>query len=510
VAQTTVTPTAGTDLTIELALRRVVDTTGYVATEFHQHAGPSPDSPVPLDERLGSMVVEGIEFFASTDHDVVTDYRPLIASLGLEDVIASDPGIEATPFAYGHFQAYPLEVDEDDPTGGAIDWAQGMQGYAMLPGEVWDALRARGAQVIQINHPRSTSSIAGFQAYFDRAGLVFDFEQRIAFGSPNEQPVPLDWLRLPLDAEMYSDTFDALEIWNGFSTTDSDADGVIEFSRLDLVLRDWFNFLSFGKLVAPLGNSDSHTRELDACGLPRTLIRVSDDSAAGLAGAGPEVYASMLGSVQQDLVVTNGPMIAVSADGGTTSAIGKRVAATAGTISLDVAVTSAEWVEFDTIEVFANNTYDPLESGEATALQPIACFTTRDPGTMAATDPCLLAPVVSAGPLTVTSATIGGPGGAARWESALTIDLAAADVPKRDGATGDDAWVVVRVRGQRALFPVLLDALVDDNNLDTLLSGSDAEIAAALHGKGVPAAAFTGPILVDFDADGAFTAPFAP
>lgn len=506
-----VSPTAGQTGTLQFRIRRVLDTTGYVATEFHQHAVGSPDSPVPFDLRLKSLVTEGIEFFASTDHDYLSDYDPWIDLFGVRGWVDGVVGIEATPFAYGHFIAFPLEIDANDPTNGAVDWATGpLPGFAMLPGELWGALRQRGARVVQVNHPRALSSLAGFQSYFDRAGLTFDFAAHQFYGDVAEQPVPADWLRLPDGTKVFSDQFDTLEVWNGFRTNDTDFDGVREITSLDLVMRDWFNFLSFGKLVTPIGNSDTHTAEKDPAGLPRTLVRVPDDSfAAIMTGLEEDVYATLLGDgAPRDVVVTNGPMLAVSADGGATSAIGATVSPGAGgKVTLTIKASSAEWVQFDTIEVFANNSYERVDRNK-TALQPIACFTSRPASSIVADkDPCALAPLGGARVMSVESRSVGG--GYRVWEATVTLELTAADVAKRPEATGDDAWLVVRVRGQRPVYPVLIEGAVDDSNVDVLVSGTEAQIDAALAGKGVPATAFTAPILVDFDGGG-WKAPLGP
>lgn len=503
---------------IEVRLRRVVDTTGYVAAEFHQHSMASPDAAVNYHDRLASLAVEGIEFFASTDHDYIFDYAPIVEEMELQGVIRSAIGIEATPFAYGHFQAYPLVADPDHPAGGAIDWARGTQGFAMLPGELWQALRdERGAKIIQLNHPRSPGGLAGFQSFFDRAGLVYDFDNRGFYGAPEEMPIPASWLRLPEGQDVFSPNFDAIEVWNGFSIADTDGDGLREVRALDLVMRDWMNFLSFGKLAAPLGNSDSHTYERDAAGLPRSLIRVSDDSSVALASAGTafddEVWDRMLGGqTAQDIVVTNGPMLRVT-DGAGASVIGSVVSAS-GDVTLTIEVQSADWVDFDTVEIFANEVHEEI-AADVTALSPIACFSSRDPASMMPTDPCLNAPVGGAQQLDVNLESVGGGPGSSflRRTATLTVTLSAAEIhDNRDiRATGMDAWLVVRVRGQKAVYPVLMDGIVSDglDILDELVTGDEAEVEAALDGRGVPAVAFTAPILVDFDGGG-WTAPFAP
>nr|MDQ3370379.1 hypothetical protein [Myxococcota bacterium] len=110
--------------------------------------------------------------------------------------------------------------------------------------------------------------------------------------------------------------------------------------------------------------------------------------------------------------------------------------------------------------------------------------------------------------LAVTLATLSGPGGARRYQAALTITLDAADIVTRPGAAGSDAWLVFRVRGDRAIFPLLPNNAITDASRAAILSGDFAAIRTALTGTGVPAAAFTTPVFVDFDGGG-YKAPFA-
>ena len=479
----------------------MVDTGGYVATAFHEHSEGSPDSPTGFADRVRSLVVEGVELFASTDHDRISDYTPVIASLGLTGVIGFVPGIEATPFAYGHFNAYPIAIDSADPSGGAPDWGRGPQGLSLLPKEIWDDLRAKGAEVVQVCHPRSRTFGSTFQGYFGRAGLAFDFAARSAAGVAAKQDYPNEVLRLPPGASLFSDTFDVLETWNGFGTADTDGDGVAEFNGLDGVLRDWMNFLSLGKIVTPVGNGDTHTRDREAAGMPRTLVRVPDDSAEAIAaGVADEVWRTLKGQALRDVVVTNGPFLHVAQPGNPSSAIGRTIAVPSGEpLALDVAVSAPDWIDFDTVEVFANDTFDELASSEPSSLTPLLCFTSRTG--LAATDPCgktrggaqALAVTVADG---VRRATV-------------SISLAAADIETRAGKTGDDAWLVVRARGRRAIYPVVLGGAITPANLPALTTGDPAAVAAALDARGAPAMAFTAPIFVDFDGGG-WRAPFAP
>jgi hypothetical protein len=495
------------DIAVEFRLAHVNPSPGYISSDWHIHQIGSPDSPVSSDERVRSAVSAGIDMFATTDHDFVSDLQPVIENLQLQTLVRAVPGIEVTPFAYGHFNSWPIVPDNSSANHGAIDWARGTAPFAMLPGQVYDAMRERGGQMVQVNHPRG-SGFTEFQAAFSRANVVYDYDQRTIFGDFENASQPLDFLRLPPGGTIWSDTFNGLEVWNGFSIADSNMDGVRENQSLDRVMRDWISMLSLGYFVTPAGNSDTHKTIVDPVGMPRTLIRVADDSGAALADgtAVDAVLATQTGAnaTPRDVIVTNGPMIDVKVGG--QPALGREVSAS-GAITIVVTLTSPDWAEFDTLEVFANTTPDPVKSG-ITVLQPLKCFTSRQIANLDAKDPCKTA-ALAAEPMTVNLATIGGPGNRRRFEATVTVTLDAADIGTRTGATGTDAWLVFRVRGDRAIFPLLTNDVITAATKPVLLGGDFDEIRAALTGKGVPATAFTSPVFVDFDGGG-YRAPFAP
>ncbi len=109
----------------------------------------------------------------------------------------------------------------------------------------------------------------------------------------------------------------------------------------------------------------------------------------------------------------------------------------------------------------------------------------------------------------VREVEVEGAGGVTRFEIEVEITLAASDVPVREGAVSEDAWLVFRVRGNRGIFPVYLDGMLTESTLPVLLHGSSEQRAEILEGAGVPAIALTAPIFVDFDGAG-YRAPFAP
>jgi hypothetical protein len=453
-------------------------------------------------------VSAGVEVFAVTDHDYVSDLEPLVKQMGLDSLVRVVPGIEVTPFAYGHFNTWPLEPDDTSANHGAIDWARGANdGDAMTPGEVFDAMRARGGKMVQVNHPRSTG-FGEFQAAFTRANVKYDYTARMIYGDYENADVPNDYLRLP-EESLWSDQFTGLEIWNGFSIADSNGDGLRENKSLDRVMRDWLSMLSMGLYVTPAGDSDTHTTVADPLGMPRTYIRVADDSTLGIqdGSAVDAVVQTQTGAnnTPRDVVVTDGPFLDVSANGA--PALGRVVTAAGdGSVTITVKITSPDWAVFDTLEVFANTTPDPIDNNDNTVLQPLKCWTSRALDSLDPKDPCKTA-ALAAEAMTVTLATVSGP--YQRYEATVTVTLDATDVNTRQGATGKDAWLVFRARGDRAIFPIMpRDAITADTQA-AILSGDFAQLNAALAGKGVPAEAVTAPVFVDFDGGG-YRAPFAP
>jgi hypothetical protein len=488
-----------------------VPTDGYLATEWHVHMLGSPDSPVTGEERVRGAVANGVEMFAITDHDYVSDLQPIVEQLGLTSVLRVLPGIEVTPFAYGHYMTWPIAPDPTSANRGAIDWARGASlGLAMTPGEIYDAMRARGGQMVQVNHPRS-NGLGEFQAAFSRANVQYDFAQHTIYGDYQNASTPNDWLRLPEDASLWSDKFNGLEIWNGFAVADSNGDGLRENKSLDRVTRDWLSMLSMGMYVTPSGSSDTHTVVADPPGMPRTFVRVADDSPTALMSptSVDEVLQTQTGAngAPRDIVVTDGPMIDVKVNNA--PALGRVVSSVNQPVTLTVTVTAADWAPFDTLEVFANTTPDPVGKDDNTVLVPLKCWTSRALAALDPKDPCKTAALAPEA-MTVQLATLPGGGQFKRYEATVQVTLDPSDISTRAGATGTDAWLVFRARGDRGIFPILIKGdTVTPDTLPTLVGGDTATITTTLQGHGVPAEAITAPVFVDFDGNG-YRAPFAP
>ncbi len=235
--------------TWQTQLNRTVDTDGWLSGDFHQHMEPSTDSSVRVEDRVLDNIAEGVEFVASTDHDVVTDLQPIIDALGMQDQLATFPGVEISPTT-SHQGVYPIEYDRMTRGNNTIPLAYLEDGEIkrrLIP-DIFAAARAIPSQpLIQLNHPRGSSSL------FE----TVDYE-------PTEDP-------RTFEDELWSTDFDTIEIVNRISSTCR-------------IYADWSTFHNVGLHKTGLGNSDTHDLKGDPAGairnympIPKTPNTVTDD-----------------------------------------------------------------------------------------------------------------------------------------------------------------------------------------------------------------------------------------
>ncbi len=292
-------------------LARVVDTAGYVATDFHQHTMLGADAPVALVDRVASNATEGVEIAVSTEHNTIVDLSRIVADLGLGRHLVHLAGNELTTDAsrkpWGHANAFPLEVDATKPRGGAPAVRD------RTAKEVFDEVRrARtGAPlVLQINHPR-----AGVTGYFDQ----LDFEPEKGVGA---EPG-------------YDPDFDALEVWNGRPV-----------DKREKVILDLHALLRTGHPTTPTADTDTHGIVGQESGYPRTFVRVGDDTR--LDAWSEARTADLVAGVRErrDVVLSNGPFLRVTAAG-----VGIGGLARGKRVEVLVHVEAAPWVDVREVEI---------------------------------------------------------------------------------------------------------------------------------------------------------------
>ncbi len=294
------------------ALRRVVDTSGYVAADFHQHTMLGVDAPTATVDRVIANVAEGVEVAVATEHNVIADLSPIVRDRKLGAYLVAIAGDELTTDAsrkpWGHANVFPLALDPTKPRGGApqVNDREAKDLFAQL----------RAAQtrpfVLQINHPRS-----GNTGYFD----LLQFDRKTGVGSGSG----------------YDPVFDAIEVWNGRNV-----------GSRDPVLADFLALLRTGHPVTATGNTDTHGVDAQEAGYPRTYVRVKDD--AHLDAWNDARTDDLVRAVREvrDVVVTNGPFLRVETG---TAGIGGIVKAKNRVVTATVHVECAPWIDVDKLVV---------------------------------------------------------------------------------------------------------------------------------------------------------------
>jgi hypothetical protein len=343
-----------------------------------------------MSDRLVSFMAEGVDVLVSTDHSHVTDYGPLISSLGVSDEIATiigeeltggspvpadatQGGIQAFPEGIGHWNAWPLDVNPANRRNGApqnefitpgtaIDRLRGMDSLAAIEktpdtATAVDWLTAIGIgdatgddEVVMLNHPR-----AGF------AGLVV-IGMLNGLNNPGGAPpggydptLPITSApnNLLLTPSLYNAavvgpggtsttalSFDAIEMMNG-----SGAGGFFE------VRDDWCSLLDQGIEKTATAVSDSHRLILENAGFARSFVASSTDAPAAIDE--DELTKSVL---DMKLVGTSGPFIrfSIEDDGANDVGLGGTAVSTGNKVILKVRVEAAPWIPVEEVNIYRN------------------------------------------------------------------------------------------------------------------------------------------------------------
>lgn len=357
-----VTLTAGSHVGKQLALVRSFDTPGWVSGDFHIHAQGSTDSGLPVAERVTSCAAEGLEVAVATDHNYITDYAPVIASIGLDPWLLGIPGMELTTFEAGHFIGYPLKVDPGSTRGGEFLWAH------QTPQQLFDQLRALATHptenVVQVAHPRQ-QVLGYFAQYFIDA----------ATGEPYT-PTGIMGVFAPygdeFKAENFSYDFDALELLTARKLEDvhtyrapnplppgpfpdpQPVPGEIVVGKdgrpmFPGTVETWMALLDRGHRATGIGASDTHELLGDEPGNARTLLYVGEgkDSPGGFSRA--DVVRAMK---ERRAITTNAPFIDISING---QGIGSTVVEAGAQVPVEIRVRAPSWAKVERLKLYMNS-----------------------------------------------------------------------------------------------------------------------------------------------------------
>ncbi|HCU25761.1 MAG TPA: hypothetical protein DF383_12155 [Deltaproteobacteria bacterium] len=500
-----VTVAGGAAVAVNAQLQKVLDTSGYVSADFHMHGIRSADSAWGLDSRVYAGLAEGMDVLVSSDHDVVTNYAPVIEKLGVGNLMTSIMGDEITPLAFGHMGVFPIDEDPGSPTGGAYDYTYTAGDDILNPdvdrvqsiSEILQGVDEQypGEQVLQINHimDKATGNFAIAQLVtstaFAEAPPLSSYADPVSFrmaANSNQAggfqaPFPLgtsgavstDFTSLELTIGAYPDTLDHL---------------------MQTALPVYFNLLNLGVLATATADSDSHTQVREPIGTPRNYVASSVDPRDGIGTSFQAIDREELAANvnAHRLVASNGIFLRtkLSAAGKPDVSVGGMMVGT-GNVTLEVEISSNEFFDWDRVEIYANTVPTPAKDD----MSGVTDLSARDYHALrggADNQKYLMAPLFQFSR---------GATGEGALNQSVTSGVRHATVT-RNFNFGEDTWIVVLVRGSngvRSLFPYVTKGASSSVSPETFLATLENNPAKI---GGVRAFAFTNPLFVDVDGDG--------
>ena len=322
-----VTLAAGQEFVFKGTLKRLVDTKGWISSDFHNHSTPSGDNVCDTDGRLINIAVEHLEFAPTTEHNRLYDWEPTIKALGLEAHIKTVKGMELTG-SRQHFNAFPFEPDPLMQDGGAPVWNDDPR-ITALTLRRWQGERAD--RYIQFNHPDLSNM------FIDRDGDGIADGGFVGVGG----------------------MIDATETENG-PGTDILHDAPFKVSRAPGALAAkastvrefvWRQLLNQGHRLVAVGVADAHSVYGNGVGCWRGYIPSSTDEPAKIdwAELSPRVK-------QGNMVLTTGPFLEVTTQNGKIAGDDDRCT---GGIDLKVRVQCTDWMNINRVQVLVNSRPDP-------------------------------------------------------------------------------------------------------------------------------------------------------
>ncbi len=298
-------------------LEHEIDTSDWISGDFHLHTlTHSGHGDSNMNERIISIVGEGLEFAVATDHNHNTDYQPTIDQLGAHKHLTAVVGNEVSA-RYGHMNAFPLDAKRT------------VVNQSKQAPELFAQIRAEKnvygvVPIIQINHPRWEN---------------IDF-----FGKRGLDPVTGE-----SSDERWSWDFDSIEVLNeneGWGFHDAEVAEVNVRRSKHSVLRDWYNMLNAGRRVSAVGNSDSHTVIANIAGIPRNYVYTGDDDAGNI---DPAAVANAIRSGRMS--TTTGPFLRMTANG---HPMGSVISISEPIVDIYIDAQAASWIDLDTIRIIQN------------------------------------------------------------------------------------------------------------------------------------------------------------
>jgi hypothetical protein len=472
---TDVTLDPGETELVDAHIARVLDTPGFISSDYHVHLVDSPDSRISSVSRVLSYAGEGVDNLIATDHDALTDLMPTVRALGLRSFLHATVGEEITTFDYGHFNAYPQRTDAARASRGSTDWARpapagedfpSLGHYVRTPAEVEaEAIgkpqNAGLETAVQINH---------ISSHFGPLRIDTSATPPRSF-----LPDPTVF-RLDPSVANFFHPFAALELWNGANLG---AQNVFLQERMGI----WMNLLNQGYPTTAISDTDTHTfYDLETAGAHTWTPSSSDapeaivDDEIGLAVKAGKAVGGQGIYVQTRLEADDEADFSL---GGSTLAH-----TSGGSATLHVDVQAPLWAPYDRIEIYAN-------------AQTTVAGTNGGTPVFFGANPTRVLTLGNGDFAVATEVVDPGVPGASRHRTQLEVDF--------DGLT-EDTWFVVIVKGTPGQSPPMFPVYARD--LSAAQNPGLAELVVQSPGEaGVRALGVTNALYLDVDGNGTFDAP---
>jgi hypothetical protein len=304
---------------IKTVLVHAVDTTGFLSADMHIHAGPSGDNKISIPERIVTAAVEGLEVAVATDHEALIPWQPAVYETGLEDWVTTVLGQEVTATIPEHVNMFPVESRFDlNARGGPVEW------YELNIDELYNAIRERGAGIVQLNHPR------GYM-------VIIDYDRRTGKARMKHP----EHIGLEPDDILWSWNFDSVEYQNGNQRVFMDPKNKWSTGTFE----DWMSFINHGHRITAVSNTDAH--DWTKPGLPRSYFPSSTDSPADFKEE------ELVNAIKAGKIITStGAFARVALNN--EAEMGDTVITDSGTVDLWIHIESIPQIDVSHFKVFVN------------------------------------------------------------------------------------------------------------------------------------------------------------
>lgn len=242
----------GKETPLAAKLVRVVDSKGWVSSDFHSHSSPSGDNVSSQFGRVQNLLCEHIEFAPCTEHNRISTYIPHLKRMGVEHLMATCSGMELTGslLPVNHQNAFPLveRPHTQDGGGPVVDNANPVAQIERLA--LWDD---GSDKLVQMNHPNLVQ-ILGDRDTDGKADT--GFEKMFGFVDVMEVHPPHEIFTPPASLE------DALKKPN--------------------TIVNWMQMLNLGYRIPGVVNTDAHYN-FHGSGFLRNYIKSPTDDPAKIA-----------------------------------------------------------------------------------------------------------------------------------------------------------------------------------------------------------------------------------